>query len=180
MADNLSPQARSYCMSRVRTRDTDLERAVRSALQRAGLRFRKHVPSLPGKPDLVLPTSRMAIFIDGDFWHGYRFPAWSHKVSAFWRKKIASNRARDVRNFRRLRKMGWRVVRIWQHQIERDMNGCLRTILEAAHSQIRPRAGVARISGRGDPARARVGARTNSGDRDVSSPRAVGDFARRL
>jgi DNA mismatch endonuclease, patch repair protein len=64
-------------MGRVRNRDTDLERVVRSALHRRGLRFRKHVSGLPGRPDVVFPAAKVAVFIDGDFWHGYRFPLWN-------------------------------------------------------------------------------------------------------
>ena len=112
-------------MSRVKGKDTGIERRVRSALHRRGLRFRKHVATLPGKPDVVFPGRRVVVFIDGDFWHGYRFPAWEHTLSPFWRKKIAQTRLRDQRNFRRLQREGWRVIRIWQHQIEQDINACL-------------------------------------------------------
>ena len=125
MPDNLSVQQRSYCMSRVKNRDTDLERRLRSALQRRGWRFRKHARDLPGSPDLVFRRQRLAIFIDGDFWHGYQFPKWQHRLSAFWQVKIAVNRSRDQRNFRRLRARGWRVIRIWQHQMERDIERCV-------------------------------------------------------
>jgi DNA mismatch endonuclease (patch repair protein) len=134
VADNLTPRARSYCMSRVKSRDTGLERQLRSALHREGLRFRKHVAALPGRPDLVITRARLAVFIDGDFWHGYRFPAWEHKLPEFWRKKIGLNRARDRRNFRALRRSGWRVLRIWQHEIERDLDGCASRVLEAVRS----------------------------------------------
>src|SRR6266403_6024457 len=119
MADNLTANQRSYCMSRVRNRDTDIERRIRSELQRRGLRFRKHRSLLPGRPDVVLPRFKLAVFIDGDFWHGYRFPQWSARVSGFWRRKIQLNRDRDQKNFRKLRTMGWRVIRIWQHEVEK-------------------------------------------------------------
>jgi len=71
------------------------------------------------------------VFIDGDFWHGYRFPAWEEKVSDFWKNKISKNRERDVRNHRKLRKMGWTVIRMWQHEIERDLDGSIIRIIEA-------------------------------------------------
>ncbi len=128
MTDNLTRNQRSFCMSRVKGKDTGIERRVRSALHRQGLRFRKHVTTLPGKPDLVFPGRRIVVFIDGDFWHGYRFPAWEHTLAPFWRKKIAETRLRDLRNFRRLRRDGWRVIRIWQHQIEQDFDACLARI----------------------------------------------------
>jgi DNA mismatch endonuclease (patch repair protein) len=124
MADNLSKKQRSYCMSRVKRKDTVLETKVRTELFKQGLRFRKHVTALPGRPDIVFPTARLAVFLDGDFWHGYRFPAWQHMLSKFWREKIGNNRDRDRRNFAKLRRMGWRVLRIWQHEIEHDLNAC--------------------------------------------------------
>lgn len=132
VADNLSSRDRSYCMSRVKGRDTGLETILRSTLHRQGLRFRKHVASLPGKPDLVVARARLAVFIDGDFWHGYRFPAWEHKLPEFWRKKIGLNRARDRRNFRTLRRRGWQVIRIWEHDIARDLAACSARVLDAA------------------------------------------------
>jgi DNA mismatch endonuclease (patch repair protein) len=107
-------------MSRVKNKDTGLEKFVRSKLHKRGFRFKKHVKDLPGKPDIVFPKARVAIFIDGDFWHGYRFPAWEDKISDFWKMKIRKNRVRDQKNFRMLRKMGWRLIRIWQHELKRD------------------------------------------------------------
>jgi DNA mismatch endonuclease, patch repair protein len=127
--DNLTVAQRSYCMSRVKGRDTGLERRVRSALHRRGVRFRKHVKELSGKPDIVFPCERVAIFIDGDFWHGYRFPAWEKKMSIFWRIKIAGNRNRDKRNFRTLRNHGWRVLRLWQHELVRDLDSAVDRII---------------------------------------------------
>lgn len=128
MADNLSRAQRSYCMSRVRNRDTDLESLVRSVLFRRGWRFRKHVRQLPGCPDVVFPSQRVAVFIDGDFWHGYRLPQWDRQLSWFWRAKIEKNRRRDRQNFSKLRRRGWRVVRVWQHEIERDLLSAVQKI----------------------------------------------------
>lgn len=131
MADNLTHEQRSYCMSRVKGRDTGLERLVRSELHKRGLRFRKHVKNLPGKPDIVFVNKKVAVFLDGDFWHGYRFPQWERKLSKFWRKKIGETRKRDQRNFAKLRRMGWRVIRIWEHSIERDLDRVVRKICKA-------------------------------------------------
>jgi len=129
MVDNLTREQRSRCMSRVRTRNTDIERALRSALHRRGFRFRKHVKALPGCPDLVFVSQRAVVFIDGDFWHGYRYPTWAESLSPFWRRKIEINRRRDQRNFRRLRHRGWKVIRIWQHEVERDLLRCVGRIV---------------------------------------------------
>jgi DNA mismatch endonuclease (patch repair protein) len=87
------------------------------------------VKSLPGSPDIVFAREKVAIFIDGDFWHGWRLPAWEHKLSPFWREKLRANRKRDRRNFQKLRALGWRVIRIWQHQIKRDPEACIRSIM---------------------------------------------------
>lgn len=100
MGDNLTPEQRSYCMSRVRGKDTFLERLVREELHRRGFRFRKHVKELPGRPDIVFPRERVAVFIDGDFWHGYRLPVWEKGLSEFWKRKIRGNRERDRKNFK--------------------------------------------------------------------------------
>ena len=129
MPDNLTPEQRSHCMSRIKGKDTGLEKTVRSELHKRGLRFRKHVKKLPGKPDIVFPKAKIAIFIDGDFWHGYRFPDWEHRVSEFWRQKIGRTRERDEKNFKKLRKSGWHVIRLWQHQIQRDLDACVEKIL---------------------------------------------------
>ncbi|NLX26717.1 MAG: very short patch repair endonuclease [Lentisphaerae bacterium] len=131
MVDNLTPQQRSYCMSCVKGKDTGLEVRVRSALHKKGLRFRKHVHNLPGNPDIVFPRARVAVFVDGDFWHGYRFALWEYKVSDFWKKKINKNRARDAVNHRKLRRMGWAVIRLWQHDIEKDFDTCIDQIITA-------------------------------------------------
>jgi DNA mismatch endonuclease (patch repair protein) len=111
-------------MANVKSKNTCLEMMVRSELKRRGLRFVKHVKSLPGCPDLVFPKQKLAVFVDGDFWHGYRFPTWNHNLPKFWREKIAKNRDRDRRNFAKIRRMGWQVVRIWQHDIEHDLRAC--------------------------------------------------------
>lgn len=118
-------------MSRVRNRDTAPEQALRSALHRRGFRFRKHVRTLPGSPDLVFTRQRVCVFIDGDFWHGFRFPTWQAAIPPFWQAKIAQNRARDARNFRRLRENGWIVLRIWSHTIKGDLDRAERRVIEA-------------------------------------------------
>lgn len=130
MTDNLTPQQRRYCMSRVKGKDTGPERLVRSELHKRGLRFRKHVKELPGKPDIVFTKARVVVFIDGDFWHGYRFPAWEHKLSPFWKNKIAKTRERDRKNFAKLRRMGWHVIRVWEHSIEKDFGGVILKIYD--------------------------------------------------
>lgn len=135
MADNLTPQQRSFCMSRIKGKDTGLEMRVRSALHRRGLRFRKHVKELPGKPDIVFSKARVVVFVDGDFWHGYRFPLWKNNVSDFWKIKISKNRKRDTGNHRKLRQKGWTVVRVWQHEIKVDFDICIDRIITVVRAK---------------------------------------------
>lgn len=135
MPDNLTPEQRSYCMSRIKAKDTGPEVRVRSALHRMGLRFRKHTPDLPGKPDIVFPRARVVVFIDGDFWHGYKFSTWKDSVSPFWREKISRNRERDAGNDSRLRESGWTVIRLWQHEVQEDFDRCIATVQEAVVRQ---------------------------------------------
>ena len=140
MVDNLTPEQRRFCMSRVKGNDTGPEVRVRSELHRRGLRFRKHVKGLPGKPDVVFTGAKVAVFIDGDFWHGYEFSSWEHKISEFWRKKISKTRERDTKIRRMLREMGWKVVCLWQHEVEKDLEASIdrvvSTVREAKQSDL--------------------------------------------
>src|SRR3972149_8901140 len=120
MADNLTPAQRRRCMAAVRTRGTSIELALAVALKSFGLRWVPHDDGLPGKPDFVFHRHRVAVFVDGDFWHGFRFPQWKEKVSSFWRRKIDSNRRRDRSVHRKLRRLGWIVLRVWGHEIKRN------------------------------------------------------------
>jgi DNA mismatch endonuclease (patch repair protein) len=131
MVDHLTPEQRFRAMSRVKLKDGSLEVIIRSELHRRGYRFKKHVKTLPGSPDAVFPKEKIAIFIDGDFWHGYRLPAWEYKLKDFWKNKIRENRQRDQKNFRKLRRAGWRVLRIWQHEIRKNPEACVERIVSA-------------------------------------------------
>ncbi|MBI4426007.1 MAG: very short patch repair endonuclease [Candidatus Kerfeldbacteria bacterium] len=124
MVDNLTPEQRSFTMSRIRSRDTKPELAIRRLMHARGLRFRTHKNGLLGRPDLVFARAKVVVFVDGDFWHGWRFPCWEHKLGPYWKKKIEGNRRRDQRTFRRLRAAGWFVIRIWEHDVERDAAFC--------------------------------------------------------
>jgi DNA mismatch endonuclease (patch repair protein) len=130
MVDFLTPEQRSRVMSRIRATGTTPERYLEALLKAAGLRFRTHDRSLPGRPDFVFPRAKVAVLVNGDFWHGWRFPVWQHKLPEFWRSKIVGNRKRDRLNLARLRRLGWKPLRIWEHQVEADVAGCLRRVLE--------------------------------------------------
>lgn len=130
MTDNLTREQRSYCMSQVRNKRTGLEQIVANALRREGLKFKRNHRELPGSPDFVITSLRIAVFVDGDFWHGYRFPCWANSLTPFWKEKIQRNRTRDRRAHAALRRMGWRVVRLWQHELNDSVEGCLNKILK--------------------------------------------------
>ncbi|QFP75027.1 very short patch repair endonuclease [Deinococcus sp. AJ005] len=122
MADKLSREQRSALMGRVRQRDTAPELALRSALHRRGLRFRKNVKGLPGSPDIVFTRIKVAVFVDGNFWHGYDFDAWKDRLQPFWRAKIERNIERDRQNGTDLEELGWQVVRIWEKDIKKRLD----------------------------------------------------------
>lgn len=132
MADVMTIQQRSRVMSRNRGKDTTPELRIVELLKAGGVTFTRHDPGLPGKPDFVLNEQRLVVFVDGDFWHGWRFPIWQHRLGDFWREKIQRNRERDQRNFRRLRRAGWTVLRIWEHEVEEDARKCVLRITNLA------------------------------------------------
>jgi DNA mismatch endonuclease (patch repair protein) len=130
----MSAEKRSAVMAKIKGRDTGPERIVAGLLRDAGLTFENHARDLPGRPDFVFRDRRVAVFVDGDFWHGWRFPVWRDKLSEAWEAKIEATRLRDIRNFRRLRRSGWRVVRIWEHQLLRDPAGSLARVTKALNA----------------------------------------------
>lgn len=116
MADVVDKATRSRMMSGIRSRDTRPEMLIRKALHAQGFRYRLHDKSLPGKPDLVFPKYKAAIFIHGCFWHGHdcRYFKVPQTRTAFWLEKIAGNRQRDARQLTQLQSNGWRVLLIWE------------------------------------------------------------------
>lgn len=120
MTDRLTSGQRSELMSRIRSRDTQPERLVRSALHAAGLRFRLHRADLPGRPDIVLPKYRTLVFVHGCFWHRHKGCALAYMPKSrqdFWRTKFESNQRRDLLAARKLRASGWKVLTIWECQL---------------------------------------------------------------
>jgi DNA mismatch endonuclease, patch repair protein len=118
--DNLTPARRSELMRRVRSKNTKPELEVRRILSRLGIRYGLHKRGLPGTPDIVLSTRRIAIFVHGCFWHRHnkscRLTSNPKSRSEFWREKFDRNRARDTSNQARLKRLGWRIVVVWQCQ----------------------------------------------------------------
>jgi DNA mismatch endonuclease (patch repair protein) len=119
MPDIFTKEKRSEVMSRIRSSNTSPERMVFSAMRRYGVRFQRHCRGIPGTPDLARPSDKLAVFVDGDFWHGWKYAARRHKLAPFWQAKIERNMARDRRTFAALRRRGWRVLRVWEHELGR-------------------------------------------------------------
>ncbi|MEC9374067.1 MAG: very short patch repair endonuclease [Planctomycetota bacterium] len=124
MPDDRSPAQRSETMRRVRSRDTSPERLLRSALHRRGMRYSLS-RKLPGKPDIIFTRARVAVFVDGCFWHGC--PDHCRRPSSntdYWLAKIDRNIARDRRVTAELKSLGWRVIRLWEHQVAQSPTQC--------------------------------------------------------
>jgi len=132
MTDFMSREARSRVMASIRSTGTKPEKLLGSMLHKQGLRYRKHAKDLPGKPDFVFRKIKVAVFVDGDFWHGWRLPLWEEKLEKnYWREKIRRNRERDKKNHAKLRRMGWKVIRIWEHQLDRNPENVIKKIVSA-------------------------------------------------
>lgn len=120
MVDTLSPAQRSERMSRIRSKDSKPEVGLRRALHRHGLRFRLHRKDLPGKPDIVLPKYRTAIFVHGCFWHGHegcKVANTPKSNTEFWTKKFKANKERDRLSIENLKSLDWNVITVWECEI---------------------------------------------------------------
>lgn len=132
MADRLSPEKRSWNMSQIKGKDTKPEIAVRRYLFGKGFRFRKNDKRYPGKPDIVLPKYHTVIFIHGCFWHhhaGCKQATIPKTKTGFWEKKFAQNADNDARNKRKLKEMGFRVITIWECEIEKNFDGTMEKLV---------------------------------------------------
>lgn len=127
-----SPEVTHKIMSAVHSKGTRPEVALRHELWRRGLRYRKNDSRLPGKPDIVLSRARLAIFCDGDFWHGHNWAIRGYgsldeeltRYSEAWANKILKNVQRDKDVNQKLKDLGWQVLRIWESDIKRDVKYC--------------------------------------------------------
>lgn len=130
--DTLSPDERSARMSRVRGKDTRPELLLRRGLVRAGLvGYRLHDGRFPGRPDVAYSRWKVAVFVDGAWWHGRPDRFHPERSSDFWRKKIEGNMARDLRVDRDLSAAGWVVVRLWDDEVARDVAACVQRVAQA-------------------------------------------------
>lgn len=130
MADVLTPAQRRYCMSRIRGRNTKPEIALRKALWYYGLRFRVK-SRLPGRPDIVFSSQKTVIFIDGCFWHMCpRHFSMPEKNRHFWKAKLIRNVARDREVGLALKKLGWKVIRFWEHDVADHLDRCAARVIK--------------------------------------------------
>lgn len=133
------PKITHKIMASVKSKDTRPEIALRKALWHQGLRFRVNYKKLPGKPDIAFTKVKVAVFCDGDYWHGHNWALRGlkdldeelSKYSEFWAKKIRGNVQRDEDVNQRLAELGWRVIRIWESEIEKNVSECAKQVQEA-------------------------------------------------
>ena len=123
MTDIFTPEKRSWVMSRIRSRDTKIEKNTASLLRKNKICYRRF-PKVFGSPDFVV-EKKVLVFCDGDFWHGYGYGKKKRPQKKFWRDKIERNMGRDRKVTRKLRADGWSVVRLWEHDIERRPQSCI-------------------------------------------------------
>lgn len=135
MADVLTIEQRRKNMQHIRAKDTKIEILLRKALWEKGYRYRKNYKKLPGKPDIVLTKYKIAIFCDGEFFHGKDWEVLKTRLeksnnSSFWISKISRNRERDDEINKKLLFMGWTVIRFWGNDIKKNIDECIRGIEE--------------------------------------------------
>ena len=124
MSDKLTPEKRSWNMSRIKGKDTKIEVEVRKYLFSKGYRFRKNDKRYPGKPDIVLPKYHVAIFVHGCFWHrheGCKDATTPKTRTEFWLEKFDKNVKNDQIKQEKLRELGWKVIVIWESEIKKDL-----------------------------------------------------------
>lgn len=135
MADVLTKEQRSRCMSAIRGKDTKPEILLRKTLWHKGYRYRLK-NRLPGRPDIIFPTERVAVFVDGCFWHGcpehYQKPDTNAR---FWREKIRKNTQRDKEVNALLNSKGWKVLRFWEHEVRNNPEACARRVIRALEAR---------------------------------------------
>jgi DNA mismatch endonuclease (patch repair protein) len=112
-------------MSKIRGKNTGIELKLMKAMRVSGITRFVYQKKMFGNPDFVFEKQRVAVFCDGDFWHGYRFNKWKGKLNKFWIEKISTNIKRDGVVSRTLEKEKWHVIRFWEHQIKKDPKKCV-------------------------------------------------------
>lgn len=136
MPDTYSSEIRSKVMSRVKDRNTGPELALRRALFAAGIRgWRCNLKALPGKPDIAFGRVRLAVFVDGAFWHGHPTKYWEGRSGPYWDEKIRRNQERDTRVTAELEEAGWKVLRFWDFEINHDPAHAVQRVTSALNER---------------------------------------------
>jgi DNA mismatch endonuclease (patch repair protein) len=131
--DVLTKEQRHKNMTHIRNRDTKAEILLRKALWHKGVRYRKNDRRLPGIPDIAITKSHIAIFVDGDFWHGRNLESLTNHIDThkdFWKRKLTKNVERDKEVNDNLTEMGWLVLRFWETDIKKDLEGCVSEVMK--------------------------------------------------
>ncbi len=133
MPDDMTPEQRRKNMQHIRSKDTSIEVALRTALWQEGIRYRKNYTELIGKPDIVITKYRIVVFCDSSFWHGRNFDTkkpvdTNHE---YWDKKIRRNIARDEEVNQKLKAEGWMVLRFWDVDINKHLDECVKAVKES-------------------------------------------------
>jgi DNA mismatch endonuclease (patch repair protein) len=135
MPDKFSKEKRSEIMSRIKSKNTKVENTVFCELRKRGIYFQKHYKKVAGNPDIALPRKKKVVFIDGDFWHGYNFSKLKERLpKKYWLEKIENNINRDNNNNLQLRENGWEVLRIWEHNINENVDKAIEKIIDFLRS----------------------------------------------
>lgn len=131
-SDKISKEYRSLVMSKIRSSGTKFEENfILNLKNKIKYKYLLNVSQIRGKPDIVFMKSRICVFLDSDFWHGWQYPRWKHLLKDdFWRNKIERNRKRDKKITAYLRKHDWIVLRVWEHSIKKDSTFQLNRITE--------------------------------------------------
>lgn len=132
MADDLTPEQRRRNMQAIKSKDTTIEIALRKALWSQGVRYRKNYKMLIGKPDIVITKYKIAVFCDSEYWHGFDWENRKRKIKShleYWIPKIERNMARDQEVTAALEQDGWTVIRFWERQIRKELDGCVNEVL---------------------------------------------------
>ncbi|WP_420796326.1 very short patch repair endonuclease [Brevibacillus thermoruber] len=133
LLDVFSPEKRSEVMARIKGKNTKPEQLLRKELFRLGLRYRINVKSLPGKPDIVFPKYKTAVFVNGCFWHGHsdcKYFVLPKTRREWWLRKINETKRRDERNIHELESKGWNVIIIWECEIRNNPKGKARQLYQ--------------------------------------------------
>lgn len=133
-----TPEITHKIMSSIKQKDTEPELLLRKALWERGLRYRKNYKKLPGKPDIAFTRVKLAVFCDGDYWHGHNWALRGlnsleeelNGYSGYWKEKILTNIARDKKNNAQLSEIGWTVLRFWESDIRQNLENCIKKVID--------------------------------------------------